>query len=67
MSKNVSIRINTDTNGTVYGAFSGHSKGDRVIGGDSTGAIEYLDNSTPATKAKAETGTDLSSFGGTAL
>jgi len=67
VSKNVGIRINTDANGTVYAAFSGHSKGDRVIGGDSSGAIQYKADSTPATTAKAKTATDLSGFGGTAL
>jgi len=67
VSKNVSIRINTDTNGTVYAAFSGHSKGDRMFGGDSSGAIQYKANTTPATTAKTQTATDLSGWGGTAL
>ncbi len=67
ISKNVSVRINTDANGTVYGAFAGHTQGNRVIGGDSTGAIEYKSSTTPATAAKAIANTDLSAFGGTAL
>jgi len=67
VSNNVSVRINTDTNGKVYAVFAGHSKGTKVYGGDSSGQIQYKASSTPDTTATGQTGTDLSGFGGTNL
>ena len=62
LSKNVTARINTDANGSVYAAFTGHNKGDRSYGGDSTGAIGYKTSATPDTQAKNETGTTISGY-----
>lgn len=57
LSKNVKARINTDANGSVYAAFTGHSKGSNVYGGDSTGVVGYKASTTPNTAAAGETGT----------
>jgi len=66
VSKNVGIVANISGT-TAYAAFTGHKSGNREYGGDSTGAIQYVVNSTPESSAKAQSGTDLSGFGGTAL
>jgi len=73
VSKNVTVRINTNNTGSIYAAFSGHTQGDKQYGGDSTGAIQYKATantgatSNPSTAAKNQAGTTLSTFGGTAL
>jgi len=67
ISKSVGIVANKTANGTAYAAFTGHIQGNREYGGDSTGKIQYKPSTTPETTAKAETGTDLSGWGGTAL
>ncbi len=61
LSKNVTARINTDTNGSVYAAFTGHNKGDRAYGGDSTGTVAYKTATAPDTTASGQTETAVPS------
>ena len=74
ISKNVGVVANIVTGGSGYAVFAGHTQGNRQFGGDSSGAIEFkpVNGTINATNngnalAVAETGTDLSAFGGTPL